>query len=109
VSPEVKYLRARYDEEEGDARTVPQYNGDSYGNDRPWVLEPQYDFYDHTRVLWVSPAHVLADLAAKRKILDLRESSPVVRALLQPYAGRDDFDQAWAELPEMTDDEKDML
>lgn len=136
MSAEVKYLRARYDEEETDARAVPQYNGDGL-----WVLDPQYDHYDHTRVLWISPAYVLADIAAKRKILDLHEqwptlvetppvmavepgreewaahltwhldwvtttqyryrfgseppTSPIIRALLQPYAGRADFDQAW--------------
>jgi len=138
VSPEVEYLRARYAEEEADARAVPQYNGDEL-----WVLDPQYDHYDHSRVLWISPAHVLADLAAKRKILDLHDSWPVlleriqpepvqllpgeslapnlvawiewittqkyreqfgddpptssiVRALLQPYAGRADFDRLWS-------------
>lgn len=90
MSAEVAYLRARYDEEETDARAVPQYNGDEL-----WVLDPQYDHYDHTRVLWISPAHVLADLAAKRKILDLDPVPDIVRALLQPYAGRDDFDPNW--------------
>ncbi len=112
MSAEVAYLRARYDEEEADALTVPHYNGDQYGDDRQWVLDPQYDFHDHTRVLWISPAHVLADLTAKRAILAMHEqalttdayrkrlgAAPhteiIVRVLLQPYAARADFDPRW--------------
>lgn len=107
MSAEVAYLRARYDEEEADARSVPQYNGDDQ-----WVLDPQYDWHDQTRVLWISPAHVLADLNAKRAILAMHEAAMttdayrkrlgagphteiVVRVLLQPYAARADFDPAW--------------
>lgn len=97
MSAEVAYLRARYDEEEADARTVPQRDGDEL-----WVLDPQYDHYDHTRVLWISPAHVIADLTAKRAILAMYEAALtthteiVVRVLLQPYAARNDFDRRWS-------------
>lgn len=112
MSAEVAYLRARYDEEEADARSVAEYNGDQYGADRHWVLDPQYDYYDHTRVLWISPAHVLADLNAKRAIVAMYEEALtthayrkrlgagphteiVIRVLLQPYAARADFDPRW--------------
>ena len=108
MSAEVAYLRARYDEEEADARTVPQRDGDEL-----WVLDPQYDHYDQTRVLWISPAHVIADLWAKRAILAMHEqalttdayrkrlgTAPhteiIVRVLLQPYAARNDFDRRWS-------------
>lgn len=107
MSAEVAYLRARYAEEESDAQSVRQYNGDEQ-----WVLDPQYDYHDHTRVLWISPAHVLADLTAKRAILALHEQAlttdayrkrlgaaphteVIVRVLLQPYAARADFDPGW--------------
>jgi len=107
MSAELRYLRDRYAEEEVDAQSVPQYNGDEQ-----WVLDPQYDYHDQTRVLWVSPAHVLADIAAKRAILAMHEqalttdayrkrlgAAPhteiIVRVLLQPYAARADFDPRW--------------
>jgi hypothetical protein len=103
----VAYLRARYDEEEADARTVQQRDGDEL-----WVLDPQYDHHDHTRVLWISPAHVLADLNAKRAIVAMYEEALtthayrkrlgagphtelVIRVMLQPYAALTDFDPRW--------------
>lgn len=103
----VAYLRARYDEEEADARGVQLRDGDEL-----WVLDPQYDHHDHTRVLWISPAHVLADLTAKRAILAMHEAALttdayrkrlgagphtelVIRVMLQPYAARADFDPRW--------------
>lgn len=136
MSPEVTYLRARYDEEE--AFYQASVEGDLYR--LPYLV------CKCGRSIYLgAPGSTPADLAAKRKILDLHDqwpmlletppvmemqahlpgepweahftqqidwvttqqyrrrfgheppTSPIIRALLQPYADRDDFDPAWVD------------
>lgn len=128
-----EFLTARYDEREAAAREASagpwavRPNGDS-----PWVTrQGQPDVWlaitspdpgaskaanaDH--IALNDPAHVLADIAAKRAIVasvvsgeahevaetmsGLRQVvardvlSSVLRLLAQPYAAHEDFDEAW--------------
>lgn len=133
-----EFLTARYDEEEAVARGVlVQWPG---GSVHGWEMDTcTWDSFDYAVSL--SPERALADIAAKRAILALHESwpvlvegkpefetssdvadmtmrvsqqmvwltnqeyrkrfgdepptSPIIRALLQPYAEHPDFDPAW--------------
>ncbi len=85
--------------------------------------EPAFQHDDEYDVLRVAPAHVLADLAAKRRIVELHKPRlfgkftecevctelrvsyepdihhdwpcPTLRALATPFADRPDFEEAW--------------
>lgn len=133
MSPEVTYLRARYDEEAEFARRT-------IAEDLDYL--PTIECKCGRRIHLGAPARQLWDVEAKRKILDLHEQWPVlleriqpepiqrltgeslapnlaawvewittqeyrarfgddpptssiIRAMLQPYADRDDFDPEW--------------
>lgn len=86
VSPEVAYLRARYDEEAEYARRTAAEELDSL---------PTIQCQCGRRIHLGAPPRQLADVEAKRKILDLAPTAAVAAALLQPYADRDDFDPIW--------------
>ncbi|MER6778474.1 MULTISPECIES: DUF6221 family protein [unclassified Streptomyces] len=102
----VPFLRDRYAEEERIARTA---SGDLY------CVLGQVEYVDRevqrdeAHIAHHDPAHVLADLEARRKALDAcayflhdGEDGPdpcaeaVLTAFVQPYAGHPDFEQEWA-------------
>jgi hypothetical protein len=135
VSPEVAYLRARYDEE-------AEYAHRTAAEELDYL--PTIQCQCGRRIHLGAPPRQLADVEAKRKILDLHDAwpvlletppvvevqphepgeqwvahftqqidwvttqqyrnrfgydpptSPIIRALLQPYADRDDFDRSWS-------------
>lgn len=135
MSPEVEYLRARYDEEEAYALASIAGELDKL---------PTIQCHCGRRIHLGARGPALADLAAKRKILDQHEqwpvyverppvldvapnredwvvhvtqsidwvstqqyryrfgaeppTSPIIRALLQPYADREDFPPMWREI-----------
>lgn len=86
VSAEVAYLRARYDEEAEYARRTAAEELDGL---------PTIQCQCGRRIHLGAPPRQLADVEAKRKILDLAPMSAIVQALLHPYADRDDFDPNW--------------
>lgn len=136
MSPEVEYLRTRYDEEAANARA---------GMAGCLRDLPTIQCKCGRRIYIGGGPQQLADVEAKRKILDLHDdwavlletppvmemqphqpgdqwvahftqqidwvttqqyrhrfgddppTSPIIRALLQPYAWRDDFDPAWSD------------
>jgi len=118
MSAETEYLLARYAEDEAVAREVQEkvrpndrgrvdYYEDASGSAASIIWDVDYDQGGYT----ITAARALADIAAKRAIVGiLAEGWPdedrytmgwqdaadvAVKALLQPYADREDFDPAW--------------
>lgn len=112
-----EYLLTRFDEAEAAARRAPD------DDDEPWTLDPRYDPYDERWVLRASATYVLADIAAKRRVVahaaeasvdreltiddrsvtrdeveQRRATDPgqlILVALVQPYSARPDFNPSW--------------
>lgn len=125
MSPEVTYLRARYDEEAAAALEAREHGrihtrgaaeaGVPLALSWQWHLQARYANNGHATSIIPgapTPQAVLDDLEVKRMILDLHERgiaadgyllrlgaeapmARVIRSLLRPYAARGDFDQRW--------------
>jgi hypothetical protein len=123
----LRYLHARYDEEAAaaiEARELARIhtNGAEAAEVTvtltwQWHLQAAYSNQGYgTSIVPGAPTPhaVLDDLQVKRMILDLHEqeltvdsyrqrlgaeppTGRIIRALLQPYAARGDFDQAWGQ------------
>lgn len=107
-----EFLNARYDEDETLAResiidashwsvfAVNEHFGQVDSDDG--AIANNVDLKDAAHIVRWDPARVLADIAAKRAIVQLYEGSglriamgQVVRLLAQPYAEHPDFDESW--------------
>jgi uncharacterized protein DUF6221 len=99
MSPEIMYLHARYDELEDAAKAASTdqaswvgtdgklYHAPSYGHPHDVVavgLWGDIEDADLAHIVLNDPAYVLADVAAKRAILDLHEQWPVLLERIQP-------------------------
>jgi hypothetical protein len=127
----VEFLTARYDEWENVARRTYSQgawrSGSTYGmfvsvEARSWtVVSGEWERSDADHIALNDPAYVLADIAAKRAIVELAEDATgldaqvdsefrvgrrdevaepyvgdlILRALAQPYAEHPDYDPAW--------------
>lgn len=113
----VEFLRARLDEDEERARFVQRERGDrALPEVEPWRLS-WHDEYD---LLCIEPSRALADVDAKRRIVDEHEPSgnyayrddstpacgtcgdytaewpcDTLKLLALPYVGHPDYDESW--------------
>jgi hypothetical protein len=99
----VEFLKARLDEDEERARFVQREQGDrSRYETEPWRLS-WHDEYD---LLCVEPSRVLAEVDAKRKLIEQHigyygagddEWWPVqtLRIMALPYASHPEYDESW--------------
>lgn len=88
----IAFLRSRLDEDDRRARAVAGEDWD----DIEWQDLPESAFA-HAKNH--DPARVLADVEAKREIIDhlaYEYSSPILRWLALPYAGHPDYRDEWA-------------
>lgn len=96
---DVDYLRARLDEQEAEARSAiaNRERAAIHPSDKGLQMHGPVDASDDDYLgsMSVGPEWVLADVAAKRAILELvgDEYPHVVRELLRLYVGRPDFPQ----------------
>lgn len=94
----VEFLRARLDEDEERARFVQRERGDRHEIES-WRLSC-HDEYD---LLCIEPSRALAEVAAKRRIIDegddrydgADEHWRVLALLALPYADHPDYDEEW--------------
>lgn len=107
----VEWLRVQLDEDERVAQAAHQPNFRWYSEDKGVVTVWDEDDQEYARwrpansnadawhiVRW-DPARVLAEVKAKRAILDeavYLGSDEIVQLLAQPYAGRDGWQAEWA-------------
>lgn len=107
MSPEIEFLTARYDEDEAVARAASSneqwwVDGPTELTGKWWVYDTGAKFDRHeiaSHVARFDPARVLADIAAKRAILEMHGQAvaidTVIDHLIQPYVEHPDFDPAW--------------
>lgn len=120
MSDMVAFLRARLDEEEVDAKALNEWqDGEAWYSDAAdMALWMDIDPAPAAVFARCSPARVLADVQAKRAILDLHAPEefhdapgeffcrhdqrtagiwpcPTVRLLALPYADHPDYDESW--------------
>ena len=123
MSSIVEFLRARLDEDEAQAREAVTIRQRTYSH-QPWVNDPDHELKawdDHPAgVVLLGPERLLAEVAAKRQVLDVHEPEPgagclvcdhdcnfgyvygdgtgctTIRALASVYADHPDYDPEWA-------------
>lgn len=110
----IAFVRQQLDEDEGLARTAFAEHNDAVDEwHEPWSgtveIGPHEDDLNcndsgvSRHIVNWDPARVLAEVEAKRRILDMyadytaerRHLAPVIWALAQPYAGREGWREEW--------------